>query len=501
MIDVVRILLAFVFVVAGLAKLADLEGSRRAAVGFGVREPLARPLGLALPLAELAIAAGLLFTASARYAAVAAAGLLVMFCAAIALALTRGRTPDCHCFGRLHSARAGWGTLVRNLTLAGVATALVLAPVATPTWLHLGAVGVAVVGGQALLWVVLLRRYGNALRRIDQLDSASESSRVSLCEGSVAPAFSARALGGRVVTLHQLLARGRTVLLAFVHPGCGPCQALLPDIAEWQRHLADRLTVAVVTTSGDAEENRVLIEPHGIQALLVQEGDELLDLYGVFATPAAILIATDGSVSAQPVFGAEAIRKLVEAPPDVATSLESSVRGSTRKTAVAALAGAALTAPVAHATTARGDADGTDDPELEAFRQVLEDASPGLSKAARRSSAAVRAATIFQGRSRERAKKAAAARPAAAKALEAERTAVLALRKRLEELPATTPRAHNAKTTGLAGLRLIAQSLQMRKRSIAAAPATAPKLVAESERLFLRALDSIALSARLLAGE
>jgi uncharacterized membrane protein YphA (DoxX/SURF4 family) len=53
---VARLLLALVFAVAGVAKLADREGSRRAIVDFGVPSALAAPLGL-LSLAELAVAA------------------------------------------------------------------------------------------------------------------------------------------------------------------------------------------------------------------------------------------------------------------------------------------------------------------------------------------------------------------------------------------------------------------------------------------------------------
>ena len=42
---IARLLLALVFVVAGVAKLADRAGSRQAAVDFGVPVSLATPLG------------------------------------------------------------------------------------------------------------------------------------------------------------------------------------------------------------------------------------------------------------------------------------------------------------------------------------------------------------------------------------------------------------------------------------------------------------------------
>jgi uncharacterized membrane protein YphA (DoxX/SURF4 family) len=40
-----RVVLACVFLIAGVAKLADLAGSRRAVVGFGMPERLAGVLG------------------------------------------------------------------------------------------------------------------------------------------------------------------------------------------------------------------------------------------------------------------------------------------------------------------------------------------------------------------------------------------------------------------------------------------------------------------------
>jgi uncharacterized membrane protein YphA (DoxX/SURF4 family) len=119
-----RLLLACVFVVAGLAKLADLAGSRRAAVEFGVPERLAGVVGVGLPVCELAVAAALLVSVSARFGALV---LLGVFVAGVSVALVRGTEADCHCFGQLHSAPVGWRTLARNVLLAAMAGFVVLA--------------------------------------------------------------------------------------------------------------------------------------------------------------------------------------------------------------------------------------------------------------------------------------------------------------------------------------------------------------------------------------
>ena len=55
-----RLVLALVFVVAGLAKLAHHNGSRQAVADFGVPAVLAAPIGVLLPLAELVVAATLI---------------------------------------------------------------------------------------------------------------------------------------------------------------------------------------------------------------------------------------------------------------------------------------------------------------------------------------------------------------------------------------------------------------------------------------------------------
>lgn len=118
---VARLVLTVVLAVAGLAKIADRAGTRRAVVDFGVPAPLAAPVGLLLPLAELASAALLVPTPTARWGALLALLLLAFFVAAMAVNLANGRRPDCHCFGQLRSAPVGWSTLARNVVLAAVA--------------------------------------------------------------------------------------------------------------------------------------------------------------------------------------------------------------------------------------------------------------------------------------------------------------------------------------------------------------------------------------------
>jgi Methylamine utilisation protein MauE len=122
-----RIALAAVFALAAVTKLADLRGSRDAVAGFGVPERLAGPLGLLLPLGELAVAVALLPAESTRIGALGATLLLTVFVVAIGLSLARGTAPDCHCFGQIHSEPVGWRSLARNGVLAAIAIFVVVA--------------------------------------------------------------------------------------------------------------------------------------------------------------------------------------------------------------------------------------------------------------------------------------------------------------------------------------------------------------------------------------
>ena len=57
---IARVLLAGIFTVAGITKLADRSGSRQAIIGFGLSSSIAGQLGVLLPLAEFAVAIALI---------------------------------------------------------------------------------------------------------------------------------------------------------------------------------------------------------------------------------------------------------------------------------------------------------------------------------------------------------------------------------------------------------------------------------------------------------
>jgi peroxiredoxin len=319
-----RLVLAGVLTVAAAAKLLDHAGARRAMHEFGVPARLTRPAATVLPLAELAAAAALVGRGSARWGAIGALALLALFSLAIARALSQGRQPDCHCFGRLHAAPAGRAALVRNLVLVGIAGFILAAgwrdPGASATaWLAplspgaLAAitVGVAVVALQAWFSWQLLRQQGRLLLRIEQLEvDRATPPAPGLAPGSIAPDFTLATADGETRSLTLLRDGDRPLLLLFTDPGCGPCQALLPEIVHWQvEHSRELRLVALSRPNGDASLES--IEQSGARDVLVDREGAVREVYGVHGVPAAVLVGRDGRVEAPAALGAEAIRTLV----------------------------------------------------------------------------------------------------------------------------------------------------------------------------------------------
>jgi thiol-disulfide isomerase/thioredoxin len=271
--------LAAVFATAALAKVIDRPGTRSSLEAFGVPGRGVGPLALALPIAELTVAAALVHPHSARWGATGGLALLTAFTAAIAASMVRGRAPECHCFGRLHSEPAGASTLVRNAALAALSLAVItMAPATGGTEIPEAVVIFAVfaVGGA---WLV-----GRRARR-QQIAASPDAWQIGPAVASVPMAQ----LEGGVVSLDELLARELPVVLVFTQSGCGACERLMPRVLDWQREFADKLTIAVVS------------DPLALKH------------YGVSGTPAAVLVPVDGPIVSRPVAGEDRIEQLVAA--------------------------------------------------------------------------------------------------------------------------------------------------------------------------------------------
>src|SRR3989442_3226388 len=272
---VAEVALAAVFGVAAFSKLADPIGTRESMRAFGAPPRAAAALALGVPVAELAVAVAMLFAQTARWGALGAGCLLLVFSAVIALNLARGAAPDCHCFGQLSSRPVGTPTLVRNaglLALAATVAALAWDGRARGAVDRIGALGgaeqlalgailiaLATAGAAAYVLLSLLNAHGRVLLRIDALERRlreegievelpAEAPELGLPVGSEAPAFTLARSDGSPLTLAQLLGQGRPLLLTFVSSHCGPCHTTLAAVAQWHTGHPDDVTFAVVST-------------------------------------------------------------------------------------------------------------------------------------------------------------------------------------------------------------------------------------------------------------
>ncbi len=341
---VARLFLGAVFLLAGAAKLGDRAGASKAVGDFGLPRRLAQPLSLLLSVAEILIAVALIVAPLAWYGACAALALLAIFILGIGVNLAGGRKPDCHCFGQLHSAPVGWTTLARNGLLAAAAGWFVSrgqSRVGPSLWKHLASAGDderrLFLLGACVVCFLLFR----AARRSEpaepegvaseseivdewvsdppkgddgvptlQTESPAPRDIVPLRIGSPAPEFALPGITGEKRSLKALVEQGKAVLLVFSSPYCDPCRALAPKIGHWMRERQESLNI-VVLSRGDVKDNLTKLKELEVSRVLLQPDLEVSEAYGCSATPAAVLIGTDGLIQSDLVVGGEAIKELI----------------------------------------------------------------------------------------------------------------------------------------------------------------------------------------------
>lgn len=312
-------LLAVVFATAAAGKLVDQAEVRQSLAEFGMPARSLPSLAILLPLAEVATAVSLLLASTARWGAIAALGLLLVFSTGIGAAMVRGRAADCHCFGQLSSGPAGRRTLIRNALLAAPAAFVAVygSRESSGNWIDRrpATVVVALVAGGALFALaqlsLRLRRENQALHHeLDNLALSAEDRTPGLPMGSPAPPFALASVEGPTTTRDTLLERGNRVALVFLSPDCPSCSTVLPSLARWQATLADRLTIAPVV-AGSPSEVRQLTQGHGLEDVLIDENREVFRAYDADATPSGIIVTVDGTIATRPMATTFMIESLI----------------------------------------------------------------------------------------------------------------------------------------------------------------------------------------------
>lgn len=306
-----RTLLALVFATAAVAKLREPSSLLTTFGDFGVNGWLARAGAAALAPAELAIALGLMFVPSVRWAAAGAIVLLLVFMAGIGNALRQGLAPDCGCFGSLRPEPITPSTLIRN---AGLLVVAVFAAISAPGpgfdhWVASSSPAQLLAGLIAVIGVaagIILR----PLVRVRSGKAAVISVGATLKVGQNAPSFRLEDSRGQVKTLSSISTPGRPLVLVFGSSTCGACVSLFPHLGRWHSTLSERVDIAVIARA-DTEGARQISGANDLPEVLADPTGDAFDAYGIVASPLAVSLTPDGRIANGPAVGQDAIEELI----------------------------------------------------------------------------------------------------------------------------------------------------------------------------------------------
>lgn len=309
-----RLALAAVFAFAAAGKLLDRSRSTTSLAEFGVPAPLVKPASFGLPTVELLVAICLLLVPTARAAATGALVLLAGFTGTVALAMRRGRKPDCHCFGSLGSKRIGTSVLIRNAMLAVIAAGVAsrAAQPAIDEWLAQHSTGDLAILSLSTALAVATIAAGVLWNRNHALHGPAPATLLPMPHpvGSRAPGFRVQNVYGARITLKSLLRDSAPVALLFLSPGCPPCGEVLVELPRWQAPLARALPIHVVS-SASREQTLAMATAHRLDHVLIDPRGVIATRYGIGGTPSALIIGNDGRLASVPETGLAAIEALI----------------------------------------------------------------------------------------------------------------------------------------------------------------------------------------------
>jgi peroxiredoxin len=180
---------------------------------------------------------------------------------------------------------------------------------------------IAIVFGTVLPWLLigvgtwlgfqLVRQNGRLLLRLESIEKrlspraeAKPREAGGLPVGMVAADFELPDLSGVRHKLSEF--RDKNVLLIFFNPQCGFCTKMAADLAALPAEGGDDRAVPVVVTTGDADENRKLVEQYGMRCVvLLQEEREVASKFRAQGTPMGYRIDAAGRIASELTVGAE----------------------------------------------------------------------------------------------------------------------------------------------------------------------------------------------------
>jgi peroxiredoxin/uncharacterized membrane protein YphA (DoxX/SURF4 family) len=333
----VRLFLFAVFAVAGIAKLLDSRGSVRSAEDFGVPESLSKAFSIVLPIVEIVVAIGFLFSDFSWYSAILALLMMSVFIGGMVYQIWQGNAPNCHCFGQLSKEPIGNKSLIRNAIFAAASIVLIISGrdfqgLSAVSWIAnlsngermqfvFGLLIIALIAVAVVYLSKILEQAKSINQQFEVMDFLSKESsqpveredvlvpQAGLPIGMPLPKFSLPDSLGKNISLDDLLLEQKPILFFFVAPTCNPCQQLLPEIDGWQAEFEGRVKFVFVS-SGKPKDN---ITKFGKErTVLIENEREIANRLGAEWTPSVILVSREGSAASRPAVGDIAIRELIK---------------------------------------------------------------------------------------------------------------------------------------------------------------------------------------------
>lgn len=331
----IRVLLLAIFATAAFAKLNDIDGFRRSILGLGIRDGQSSIVAVIVPLIELCLSVGFIFTNTSFFSAIASGLLMTTFTAVLLPTVFKKEDADCHCFGEITSGKVTWASIVRNLFLIALSVVLIKSGIDGQgrsmyllTAIEWQTIGMLAVVAVAAICLTLLMKMRNSqtemLRRIDDLESTESvdvrtggisvnrddagNPQDHLAIGTPIPDFGLKDAAGNIFAKDRLL-NGRPSLIFFVGANCIPCAAMRPDLDRWESELKDRFNIIYVT-NGDEKAIERKFGRDGRVILFDPERDLTRKVFARW-TPAALAISRSGRIASHVATGDKSIRIFV----------------------------------------------------------------------------------------------------------------------------------------------------------------------------------------------
>lgn len=325
------VLVACVLIASGALKLPQRSRTLQSFAAFGVPAALRKPwTAVALPVGEIILGAALLLLSGTAYLVAAALSTLLMaaYLTVVARSVAKRQAVDCNCFGALSTEPVSQITIWRNAGLTLAALLSLFLP-----WMWLGVpIQLALFSISDWMWLLAVAVVA-VIGIVANLAKTSATPVTSTGNGASGQDFelveqgpdlisdpSARDMiphnlelvsgdGSPELLYNLVVVPQKTTILIFARVGCGSCGPVLSQIGDWSRRMGDDAQIIVATSSSRASVKKTY--PSALPSTYFG-AKAVTEFFEAEATPAALLLAADGTIASAPEYGSEIITERVE---------------------------------------------------------------------------------------------------------------------------------------------------------------------------------------------